>query len=74
MLTQLQGSGYQVTVTVHFNPACVFQKKKEYFATASKLPQHYIFKGVITTKPKEVALIKLSASRKIQKIPCRDMN
>lgn len=59
------GSGYQVTVTVHFNPACVFKKKKKkYFATASKLPQQYIFKGATTTKSKEIALIKLSTSKK----------
>lgn len=40
------------------------KKKKKYFATASKLPQQYIFKGATTTKYKEIALIKLSTSKK----------
>lgn len=34
------------------------KKKKKYFATASKLPQQYIFKGATTTKSKEIAFNK----------------
>lgn len=58
------GSGYQVTITVRFNPGFVLKKKKKYFATTSKLPQQYIFKRVITPNHKEISLIKLSASNK----------
>lgn len=65
-------SGYQVTITVRFNPTFIL--KKMYFETASKLPQQYIFKRVITPKHKELPLIKLSASKKIQTIPQEDMN
>lgn len=67
------GSGYQVTITVGFNPTFILKKKK-YFETASKLPQQYTFKRVITPKHKELSLIKLSASKKIQTIPQEDMN
>lgn len=66
------GSGYQVTITVRFNPTFIL--KKRYFETALKLPQQCIFKRVITPKHKELSLIKLSASKKIQTIPQEDMN
>ena len=70
------GSGYQVTVTVRFNPTSTFKKKKkkEVFCYRPKVPKKCIFKRVITPKHKEIALIKLSVSTKTQKIPHEDVN